>query len=85
MCFHLQAIALGAPSPGGAQELLLVTFDGHDGCTEYGNCGVNAHQFAAFLLDHLRVHSAMNMDQGGSTTMWVAGKPPGSRVSRVWG
>ena len=55
----------------GAQELLLVTFDGHDGCTEYGNCGVNAHQFAAFLLDHLHVNSAMNMDQGGSTTMWV--------------
>jgi hypothetical protein len=73
------ALAL-RPSREG-QELLLVTFDGHDGCTEYGNCGVNSHQFAAFLLDYLRVHSALNMDQGGSTTMWVHGQPANGIVS----
>jgi len=57
-------------------EFMLVTFDGEDGCTEYKpTCGINSHQFAAFLLDHLDVHTAMEMDQGGSTAMWVRGQP----------
>ena len=64
-----------------ASEFLLVTFDGVDGCVEYGKCGVNAWQFAAFLLDYLKVDSAMNMDQGGSTAMWIKGQPASGIVS----
>lgn len=57
-------------------EFMLVTFDGEDNCTEYKPlCGVNSRQFAAFLLDHLEVDTAMEMDQGGSTAMWVQGQP----------
>jgi exopolysaccharide biosynthesis protein len=63
-------------------HLLLVTFDGHDGCVEYDpKCGVNSHQLASFLLDYLGVHSAMNMDQGGSTTMWIDGESGNGVVS----
>lgn len=57
-------------------EYLLVTFDDGNQCT--GNklrCGVDSWEFAAFLLDHLEVNSAMEMDQGGSTAMWVRGQP----------
>lgn len=57
-------------------EFLLVEFDGEDGCTEYKpTCGINSHQFAAFMLDELRVDTAMELDQGGSTAMWIAGQP----------
>ncbi len=43
---------------------MLVTFDGIDGCVEYGACGVNSRQLAAYLLDYVHVDSAMKMDQG---------------------
>lgn len=59
--------------------MMLVTFDGEDGCTEYKpTCGVDSRQFAHFLLDHLRVDTAMEMDQGGSTAMWVKGQASGT-------
>ncbi len=60
---------------------MLVTFDGVDGCVEYGACGVNSHQLAAYLLDYVHVDSAMEMDQGGSTAMWVRGQPNDGVVS----
>jgi hypothetical protein len=62
-------------------QAMLVTFDGVDGCVEYGACGVNSHQLAAYLLDYVHVDSAMEMDQGGSTAMWVRGQPNDGVVS----
>jgi len=63
-------------------QFMVVTMDGIDGCVEYKpTCGVNSWQFASFLLDHLEVETAMEMDQGGSTAMWVAGQPNNGIVS----
>lgn len=63
-------------------HLVLTTFDGIDGCVEYNpKCGINAHQFASYLLDHVGVRTAMEMDQGGSTTMWIRGQPNDGIVS----
>jgi len=86
------ALALRAPPSGGAGagagadatavEMMFVTFDGEDNCTEYKpTCGVDSRQFAAFLLDYLEVNTAMEMDQGGSTAMWVKGQPRDGIVS----
>ena len=63
-------------------ELLLVTADGYDGCGYFDpTCGIGAYPFAAFLADVLQVESAVNMDQGGSTTMWVRGQARDGVVS----
>lgn len=59
---------------------LLVTVDGYDGCPA-GNttCGTNEFQLAYLLRDAFGASSAMSMDQGGSTTMYVVGQgPPGA-------
>lgn len=57
-------------------DFLMVVFDGEDGCVEFKpTCGINSHQFAAFLLDFLKVDTAMELDQGGSTAMWILGQP----------
>ena len=74
---HASNTALGIRAHGRnrTQEFLLVTFDGIDGCVEYKpTCGVNSWQFASFMLDYLKVETAMEMDQGGSTAMWVKGQ-----------
>ena len=39
---------------------------------------MDSRQFAHFLLDYLRVDTAMEMDQGGSTAMWVKGQASGT-------
>jgi exopolysaccharide biosynthesis protein len=53
---------------------LLVTVDGFDGCPLLNaSCGINAFSIAYLMRDHFGVSSAMAMDQGGSTTMWVKG------------
>jgi len=63
-------------------EFMLVAVDGMDGCVEYKpTCGVNAWQFASFMLDYLQAESAMEMDQGGSTAMWIEGQPNKGIVS----
>lgn len=57
-----------------AFEFSLVAFDGEDGCTEYKpTCGVDSRQFALFLLDYMKVETAMELDQGGSTAMCTLG------------
>ena len=72
----------GAGADATAVEMMFVTFDGEDNCTEYKpTCGVDSRQFAAFLLDYLEVNTAMEMDQGGSTAMWVKGQPRDGIVS----
>lgn len=56
------------------QEMLFVTADGHDGCPSSDvTCGIDAPHMAYFSLDYLGAAQAMEMDQGGSTTMWVSG------------
>jgi hypothetical protein len=58
----------------------FVTFDGYDGCW-LSTCGTNAYTMAYFFRDHLGATSAMGMDQGGSTTMFVAGEGVNGIVS----
>merc|ERR1711920_449719 len=71
-------------SPQGSQELLLVTADGKHGCPRSDTtCGIDAEALAFFMKTHLHVDSAMGMDQGGSTTMWVNGEPYDGVVSKV--
>jgi hypothetical protein len=53
----------------------FVTVDGFDGCPSSDpTCGTNGYSLAYFLRDYLGATSAMGMDQGGSTTMWVKGE-----------
>lgn len=59
----------------------LATFDGYDGCSPLNStCGTNDWTLAYFFKDYLKVSTAMAMDQGGSTTMWVKGSPPANGV-----
>ena len=61
----------------GGTELLLVTADGYDGCSFFDpTCGIEAYPFADYMIEVLDVDSSMNMDQGGSTTMWIKGEDP---------
>lgn len=63
-------------------SLVLVTCDGYDGCPRADpTCGVNAHEFAWYMLDRVHATEAMQMDQGGSTTMFVRGQGDNSIVS----
>ncbi len=48
----------------------FVTFDGDDRCS-LPSCGANAYTLAYFFKDFPNATSAMGMDQGGSTTMFV--------------
>ena len=62
--------------------LVMATVDGVDGCPmANATCGVNAVQLAFLMKDLLHVDDAMQMDQGGSTTMWVQGRPNDGVVS----
>ena len=66
----------------GGSELLLITSDGHDGCKRKDpTCGLSSRPMATFLIEYLGVDSAMGMDQGGSTTMWVNGEAGDGVVS----
>lgn len=79
------AVGLRA-SAGGGMQALLVTTDGYDGCSPFNaTCGTNAFTLAYFFKDYLNATSAMNMDQGGSTTMWVKGQPGDGVVSNSGG
>lgn len=63
-------------------ELLLVTADGYDGCPFFDPaCGIDAFNFAFFLKDFVNATSAIEMDQGGSTTMFVKGRGTDGIVS----
>ena len=62
--------------------LTMVTADGYDGCS-WGNpqCGIDSYNMAYFMKDEEKVQVAMGMDQGGSTTMFVAGEGTDGIVS----
>ena len=62
-------------------KAVLVTVDGNDHCGFKSNCGVSDHELAYFMKDQLHCASAMGMDQGGSTTMYVQGKGIGGVVN----
>ena len=65
---------LRSPSSQSVDSVLFVTADGHDGCpSKDPTCGIDAHHMAYFNLDYLGASEAMEIDQGGSTTMWVKG------------
>ena len=73
-------------SPGGGALAFLVTTDGFDGCSPFNaSCGTNAFTLAYFFKDYLNATSAMGMDQGGSTTMWVKGQGADGIVSHAGG
>jgi hypothetical protein len=66
----------------GGGSAFFVTFDGYDGCgVTDPTCGTNAYTMAYFFMDYLHATTAMGMDQGGSTTMYVAGKGSAGIVS----
>lgn len=60
-----------------AKELVMVTTDGSDSCrlTER-YCGLEAVNLASLMKEVFLTTQAMSMDQGGSTTMWIAGENP---------
>lgn len=60
--------------PGG-REVVMVSHDGIDGCA-YANatCGMSSIQLAYYLKDRLSLAQAMQLDGGGSTTLWVRGR-----------
>lgn len=66
----------------GRSELVLVTADGFDGCHWLDpTCGLDAYHFAFFMKDYVKVTTAMEMDQGGSTTMFIKGEGKNGIVS----
>jgi len=69
------AVGLTQDETTGGLTMTMVTADGYDGCPFYTDttCGINALILSYFMKDALGVTSAMGMDQGGSTTMFVKG------------
>jgi hypothetical protein len=68
---HSANTALGLLANGTA---LLVTVDGFDGCSGLdATCCTNAFTLAYLMKDFFGVASALGMDQGGSTSMFVRG------------
>lgn len=53
-------------------KLILITVDGRrDGVSE----GMSAKELTEILQDNFNPKSALNIDGGGSTTMWIKGQP----------
>jgi len=60
--------------PGAFHTLVLVVADGTDSCSRWDStCGIEATPMAYFMKDQIGVALAMEMDQGGSSTMWING------------
>jgi exopolysaccharide biosynthesis protein len=55
---------------GGKHKLFLITLDGR---TEQAR-GMTLEQLTDFMIS-LHCSDAVNLDGGGSTTMWISGKP----------
>lgn len=65
-----------------SKTLLMATVDGHNGChVKDATCGIFPRPLGFFMKDFLGATTAMAMDRGGSTTMWVAGQPNDGVVS----
>jgi len=87
---HSANTAVGLRADGTA---VLVTVDGNDGCSPFDpTCVINAYSLAYLMRDFFNATTALNMDQGGSTTMWVKGAPgtgvvsnPGAGTRNIFG
>jgi hypothetical protein len=63
----------------GCRVMLLVV----DGRQPGWSTGYSLDQLAAFLIDDLGAYAALNLDGGGSSTMWIK-KQPASGTSKWW-
>lgn len=72
---HASNTAVGLVGQAGdANSVVFAVADGHDGChLKDSTCGITAHRMAYFMKDFVGARQAMEMDQGGSSTMWVKG------------
>jgi len=72
------------PSSGVYEQLVLATANGYDGCDRSDpTCGIEAYPMAYFMKDFVKSTIAMEMDQGGSTTLWVKGQEYNGVVSNT--
>jgi hypothetical protein len=72
---HSANAALALRGEDSAAELVLAVSDGHDGCPRSDpSCGIEAEPMAYFMLDVVGAQQALELDQGGSATLWVMGK-----------
>lgn len=60
-----------------AGNLLLITVDGRNPRAK----GMSAKELTAFLIRYFNPKSAMNIDGGGSTMMWIRGEVPNGIVN----
>ncbi len=58
-------------------KLLLITVDGRNAAAK----GVSAKELTQFLVRYFNPKSAMNIDGGGSTMMWIKGQVPNGIVN----
>ena len=58
-------------------HLLLITVDGR----HKESAGMNARELTQFIARYFRPQSALNLDGGGSTTMWIRGATPNGVVN----
>ena len=71
---HSANTGFGLRTTNALREAVFLTTDGNDGCKKTDpTCGTNAFTLAYLMRDQFKVDTAMGMDQGGSTTMWVQG------------
>jgi len=60
--------------PGAYHTLVMVVTDGSDSCSRWDQtCGIEAEPMAYFMKDKIGAAVAMEMDQGGSSTLWLSG------------
>ncbi|SOD13812.1 phosphodiester glycosidase family protein [Pedobacter xixiisoli] len=60
-----------------AGKLLLITVDGRNAAAK----GMSAKELTKFLVRYFNPKSAMNIDGGGSTMMWIKGQLPNGIVN----
>jgi len=65
-----------AVGKAGRRKVILLTADGRS----ENAAGLTLHQLAGLML-YLRCSEALNLDGGGSTTMWVKGRPFGGVIN----
>ena len=65
-----------AVGKAGRKKVILLTADGRSDQA----AGLTLHQLAGLML-YLRCSEALNLDGGGSSTMWIRGKPFGGVVN----
>jgi hypothetical protein len=73
----LESQVAGSEVQPPATEMVLITTDGSDSCMpNEPYCGLVSPNLASLMKEVFNCGLAMSMDQGGSTTMWIAGEEP---------